>query len=76
MGPSYATDMWGYMCFFAELYLGFPQFGNSFFGGGCVSLMSDFVRVLGPLPELWKESYCGVGKNKPLWYDPSKKDRS
>ncbi|EWY79671.1 CMGC protein kinase [Fusarium oxysporum NRRL 32931] len=27
--PSFASDMWSYMCIFAELYLGFPLFYNA-----------------------------------------------
>ncbi|KAL6909083.1 hypothetical protein GGI43DRAFT_167756 [Trichoderma evansii] len=26
MDPSFASDMWSFMCIFAELYLGFPLF--------------------------------------------------
>lgn len=28
VGPSFASDMWSYMCLFAELYLGFPPFSG------------------------------------------------
>ncbi|VTT59406.1 unnamed protein product [Fusarium fujikuroi] len=54
---SFASDMWSYICIFAELYLGFPLFY-----GSAYSLAIDFtVKSLGPLPLSWKGSYDGSG---------------
>ncbi|WEW61766.1 hypothetical protein PRK78_007260 [Emydomyces testavorans] len=55
--PSFASDVWSYMCLFTELYLGF----RLFFGTGNASVLSDMVSVFGPLPEQWKGSYSGGG---------------
>ena len=45
--PSLASDMWSYMCIFAELYLGFPLF----YGSAHSSVIDFIVKTLGPLPE-------------------------
>ena len=66
--PSYASDMWSYMCLFVELYLDYPLFNRS----GCVSQVSDLVRVLGPLPEHWKGSFVFADASLGWWYDPSR----
>ncbi|KAF4967152.1 hypothetical protein FZEAL_10571 [Fusarium zealandicum] len=65
MNPSFASDMWSYMCIFAELYLGFPMFG----GAAASSAIDFMVRTLGPLPLSWKGSYNGDGKHDESWYD-------
>lgn len=67
--PSFASDMWSYMCLFVELYLGF----NPFYGTGSASVVSYMVNVLGPLPEQWKGHYNGAGTSDDSWYDPSRK---
>lgn len=66
--PSFASDMWSYMCIFAELYLGFPMFG----GAAHSSALDFMVRTLGPLPLFWKGSYKGDGKHDESWYDQSR----
>lgn len=67
--PSFASDMWSFMCIFAELYLGFPLFH-----GAAHSSMVDFmVRTLGPLPLSWKGSYKGDGKHDESWYDQTRR---
>ncbi|KAN0078905.1 Protein kinase-like domain containing protein [Elaphomyces granulatus] len=64
--PSFASDMWSYMCLFSQLYL------------NCVPwqcplrfmMLSCMVEVLGPMPEQWKGHYvCGECNNS--WYDQS-----
>ena len=66
--PSYASDMWSYMCLFVELYLEYPLFISS----GSVSQVSDLVRVLGPLPEHWKGSFTFADASLDWWYDLSR----
>ncbi|KAF4333663.1 CMGC kinase [Fusarium beomiforme] len=62
--PGFASDMWSYMCIFAELYLGFPMFC----GAGHSTAVSFMVSVLGPLPLSWKGSYRGDGQHDESWY--------
>ena len=57
---SFASDMWSYMCIFAQLYL-----GHFIFPSGIHSNM----RVLGSLPEQWKGLIEG---SKEEWYDQSR----
>jgi len=66
INPSFASDMWSYMCLFSQLYL------------NCVPwqcplrfmMLSCMVEVLGPMPEQWKGHYvCGECNNS--WYDQS-----
>lgn len=71
INPTRASGMWSYMCIFAELYLKWPLFGPSFFGGGFCFVAELFVRVLGPLPLSWKGSYDGDGEPDESWYDQS-----
>lgn len=72
INPTFASDMWSYMCIFTELYLKWPLFGPGFFGGGFRFVAELFVRVLGPLPLSWKGSYDGDGEPDESWYDQSK----
>ena len=67
--PSYASDMWSYMCLFVALYLHYPIFLST----GSVPHVSNLVHVLGPLPEHWKGSYAATGASCDWWYDPSRK---
>ena len=64
--PSFACDMWSYMCLFAELYLDFEPFHGWANGG----VITTIVEVLGPLPEKWKGSYVG-DESRDEWYDPN-----
>ena len=64
--PSFACDMWSYMCIFAEFYLGFVPFPSA----GVIPFMVD---TLGPLPEEWKGSYVDVERSEDVWYDPNTK---
>ncbi|KAF7555990.1 hypothetical protein G7Z17_g1716 [Cylindrodendrum hubeiense] len=67
--PSFASDMWSYMCIFAELYLGCPLFsapGNS-------TTVTFMVDTLGPLPATWKGCYEASGRPcHDSWYDPAR----
>jgi serine/threonine protein kinase len=65
MDPSFATDMWSYMCIFAELYLGFAMF----YGAAHSSVIDFMVDTLGPLPAFWKGSYKAGGQYNETWYD-------
>lgn len=65
MDPSFASDMWSFMCIFAELYEGCSLFA----GSGAASVMSFMVNTLGPLPASWKGSYCDDSWSKDTWYD-------
>ncbi|KAH7187712.1 protein kinase [Fusarium oxysporum] len=67
--PSFASDMWSYMCIFAELYLGFPMFYNA----GHSMAVNFMVSVLGPLPLSWKGSYTGDGQQDESWYDQTRR---
>lgn len=63
--PSFACDMWSYMCIFAELYIGFVPF-TTWRDGGVITSM---VETLGPLPEQWKGSYVDAQESRNVWYD-------
>ena len=67
--PSLASDMWSYMCIFAELYLGFCPFYDAYHS----SLMANLVYVIGPLPEQWKGLFNGAGTSDDSWYDSTRK---
>lgn len=71
---SFASDMWGYMCLFTQLYLDSAPF-DSFWGVWDASVLSAMVDVLGPLPEHWKGSFDGAGKSEDSWYDQSTKPK-
>ncbi|KAF9772358.1 hypothetical protein IL306_009936 [Fusarium sp. DS 682] len=64
INPSFASDMWSYMCIFAELYLKYPLFG-----GGFSFVLGLMVNTLGPLPPSWRGSYEGIGEADERWYD-------
>ncbi|KAF4455863.1 CMGC protein kinase [Fusarium austroafricanum] len=66
--PSFASDMWSYICIFAELYLGFPLF----YGSTCSSVVEFMVKSLGPLPLSWKDSYEGGGQYDESWYNQNR----
>lgn len=67
--PSFACDMWSYMCIFAELYLDLVPF-TTWADGGIVTTM---VRLSGPLPKQWKGHYADADKGLDLWYDEDEK---
>ncbi|EEH06406.1 protein kinase [Histoplasma capsulatum G186AR] len=67
--PSFACDMWSYMCVFSVLYLGFVPF-NTLSRGGIVSSM---VLTLGPLPQEWKGLYVDPESSLDMWYDQNRK---
>ncbi|KAF5561300.1 cmgc kinase [Fusarium napiforme] len=69
VNPTFTSDMWSYMCIFAELYLKWPLFSTSFFGGGLRFVVGLLIRVLGPLPLSWKGSFEGGGEPDESWYD-------
>ncbi|KAN0077861.1 Protein kinase-like domain containing protein [Elaphomyces granulatus] len=65
INPSFASDMWSYMCLFLDLYLGcVPWSRNSH-----VPMITAMVRTLGPLPEKWKGCYNSWGASGSWWYD-------
>ncbi|KAH9207633.1 kinase-like domain-containing protein [Leptodontidium sp. 2 PMI_412] len=51
--PSFASDMWSYMCLFAALYLGY----NVFYGNGGGSTAFSWVEQLGAMPSHWKGKF-------------------
>ncbi|KAF4452936.1 CMGC protein kinase [Fusarium austroafricanum] len=67
--PSFASDMWSYMCVFAELYGKYPLF----WGAANSTVISFIVDTLGPLPAQWKGSYQAGGSCDPEWYNQNKK---
>ncbi|KAF9784251.1 hypothetical protein IL306_007719 [Fusarium sp. DS 682] len=69
--PSFASDMWSYMCLFAELYEKCPLFG----GSAHSQVISFIVKTLGPLPVQWKGLYQG-GSCDPEWYNQNRKPSS
>jgi serine/threonine protein kinase len=68
VNPSFASDMWSYMCLFTELYLGSTPWHSD----GCVLLMNCMVNIIGPLPEQWKGDYKALGLCDDSWYDQSR----
>ena len=71
MNPSFASDMWTYMCIFTVLYLGVVPWNST----GCSLLMDNMVKALGPLPRQWMGRYnafkFGAGNNS--WYDQGRR---
>lgn len=65
VNPSFASDMWSYMCVFAALYLRSVPFG----GRGHITMLSYLVDSLGPLPREWAGTYAGLGTPEESWYD-------
>jgi serine/threonine protein kinase len=64
--PSFAGDMWSYMCVFAELYLGVVPWRGYMMHRW---MMNNMVRILGPFPEEWKGHYeIDGGVFKDSWY--------
>ncbi|KAE9378586.1 kinase domain-containing protein [Stipitochalara longipes BDJ] len=62
--PTPASDMWSFMCIFAQLVLGWSPFP----GTGAPTVMGSIVGRLGPLPRHWKGSY-NAGEGEDWWYD-------
>ncbi|KAH7219779.1 kinase domain-containing protein [Fusarium oxysporum] len=67
--PSFASDMWSYMCLFAELYGKCPLFG----GSANSTVISFVVKTLGPLPAQWKGLYDAGGSCDLEWYNQHRK---
>ncbi|KAI9158081.1 putative serine/threonine-protein kinase clkA [Paramyrothecium foliicola] len=72
--PSFASDMWSYMCIFGFLYTGQPLFR----GGDGDRAMHDWATTLGPMPQHWKGHYKLPGRDSlpkreflDHWYGPS-----
>ena len=63
--PSYASDMWSYMCIFFELYTNRCLFP----GSSHLLVTSCMVNTLGPLPLSWNGSYHASGLYDATWYD-------
>ncbi|OAQ60296.1 kinase domain-containing protein [Pochonia chlamydosporia 170] len=69
IGPSFASDMWSYMCLFAELYLGVVPFQ----GRANATAVSSLVRSLGYLPSQWHGSYDAGDTPEEFWYDQAQR---
>jgi hypothetical protein len=73
VNPSFASDMWSYMCFFSELYFSFVPWQN----GSYSPMITKMVGVLGPLPRKWRGCYNSYistfGKCDYSWYDQYRK---
>lgn len=63
--PSFASDMWSYMCLFAALYLG----NNVFYGNGGESTAFSWVEQLGAMPNHWKGRFWRPEEVNDAWYD-------
>jgi serine/threonine protein kinase len=63
--PSYASDMWSYMCLFSELYTKLTPF-HPYLGG---ALLDRHVFRLGPLPQKWEAHYNGPDPKEESWYN-------
>lgn len=63
--PSFACDIWSYMCIFAELYFGLVPFSTWADGG----ILTTMVRFSGPLPRRWKGHYVDPDGGCDWWYD-------
>ncbi|KAJ5885081.1 kinase domain-containing protein, partial [Penicillium taxi] len=73
IGPSFASDMWSYMCLFAQFYLGYVPFE----GNASITALSSFSFLIGPLPLQWAGRYeVGGTTFKDNWYDQSRKPRT
>ncbi|KAJ4137904.1 hypothetical protein NW765_017573 [Fusarium oxysporum] len=64
-GPTFATDMWSYMCIFAQLYMGY----NLFHGATSSLIVSSMIQALGPFPATWRGTYETGGACDDQWYD-------
>lgn len=64
-GPTFATDMWSYMCIFAQLYMGY----NLFHGATSSLIVSSMIQALGPFPATWRGTYETGGACDNQWYD-------
>jgi serine/threonine protein kinase len=69
VNPSFASDMWIYMCLFTQLFLATSPYRHSNYA----SLMDYMVDSIGPMPEQWKGHYNAVGQCDDLWYDWERK---
>lgn len=64
-GPAFATDIWSYMCIFAQLYMGY----NLFHGATSSLIVSSMIHTLGPFPTMWRGTYETGGACNDQWYD-------
>jgi hypothetical protein len=64
--PSFASDMWSYMCLFSELYFNWVPWQHPW----RFAMLNKMVKILGPMPEQWKGDYLG-GEYDNSWYDQS-----
>jgi serine/threonine protein kinase len=69
VNPSFASDMWSYMCLFIELYIGFIPWERPDY----LSMITEMTRTLGPLPKQWQGFYNAYGKYHNSWYDQCRK---
>jgi serine/threonine protein kinase len=64
--PSFASDMWSYMCIFSQLYFYWVPWQLPLRS----EMFNEMVKISGPLPEQWKGNYIGK-KYDNSWYDQS-----
>jgi serine/threonine protein kinase len=69
VNPSFPSDMWSYMCLFAELYLGIIPWETCSY----VSMVTQMAKILGPLPKQWKGCFNAHGECDSSWYDHRRK---
>jgi serine/threonine protein kinase len=67
--PSFASDMWSYMCLFSSLYIGYVPWCSY----QAISMITKMVETLGPLPKEWKGCYNSWGTCGDWWYDQCRK---
>lgn len=70
--PSFACDIWSYMCIFAELYFGLVP-STTWADGEIVTTM---IELFGPLPKHWKGHYVNPNGGHDRWYDQDYKQYS
>ncbi|KAN0073325.1 hypothetical protein V8E54_008545 [Elaphomyces granulatus] len=58
--PSFASDMWSYMCLLSTLYLGYVPWCSY----SDASMITRMVRTLGSLPKEWRNCYNGWDTRK------------
>ncbi len=63
--PSFASDMWSYMCLFSELYFGVLLFRDA----SDAFIPSSLVQTLGPLPKQWAGKYDAAGTSQEYYHD-------
>jgi serine/threonine protein kinase len=73
VNPSFASDMWSYMCLFSELYIGHVPWNRWYHPMSKTGSLSGMVRTLGSLPKKWRSCYNSWGTYCKWWYDQCRK---